>query len=79
MKTRWWEYSQHVLSEDAYKAVERCSAGSRPKDLFEYVIEDMEKEYDAAKVRGGWGRAGCGRGGLREGYAAWMRFPSSAH
>lgn len=45
-----------MLSEDAYKAVERCSAGSRPKDLFEYVIEDMEKEYDAAKVRVGWGQ-----------------------
>ena len=30
--------------------MERCSGGSRPKELFEYFIEDIEGEYEAAKV-----------------------------
>jgi pre-mRNA-processing factor 40 len=51
VKTRWREYSKHVVDEEEYKAVEQCSGGSRPKELFEYLIEDIEKEYEAGKVR----------------------------
>lgn len=31
--------------------MERNTSGSRPKELFEDVIEDMEAEYEKAKVR----------------------------
>jgi hypothetical protein len=30
--------------------VERNTSGSRPKELFEDLIEDMEGEYERAKV-----------------------------
>ncbi|GAX86158.1 hypothetical protein CEUSTIGMA_g13571.t1 [Chlamydomonas eustigma] len=57
VKTRWREYSKHVVDEEEYKAVEQCSPGSsRPKELFEYLIEDIEKEYEAAKLGGEEGK-----------------------
>ena len=52
VKTRWKEYSKFVVESDEYKAVEKGGGGgSRPKELFEYLIEDMETEYETAK---GW-------------------------
>ena len=58
VKTRWKEYSRLVSREEAFLAVEKCQPGaSRPKDLFEFFIEDMEEEYERSKVcvkGGGW-------------------------
>lgn len=51
VKTRWKEYSRYAVDTDEYRAVEHAGAGSRPKELFEYLIEDIEGEYEAAKVR----------------------------
>ena len=34
-----------------YIQVERNREGSRPKELFDDLIEDMEGEYEKAKVR----------------------------
>lgn len=50
VKTRWKHYGELVKKHEAYLAVEKNTSGSRPKELFEDMIEDMEKEYDAAKV-----------------------------
>ncbi len=37
--------------------VERNTSGSRPKELFEDVIEDLEGEYEKASVSVAWGPA----------------------
>jgi pre-mRNA-processing factor 40 len=51
VKTRWSEYFEHCGGTEEYKGVEASRSGSRPKELFEYLIEDLEDEYDKAKVR----------------------------
>lgn len=51
VKTRWSEYAEHCSGTEEYKAVELSRSGSRPKELFEYLIEDLEDDYDRAKVR----------------------------
>ncbi|KAJ9533372.1 hypothetical protein QJQ45_026392 [Haematococcus lacustris] len=50
VKTRWKEYAPAVKAEEAYLAVERNTQGSRPRELFEDLLEDMEAEYEKAKV-----------------------------
>ncbi|KAL4420342.1 hypothetical protein ABPG77_006149 [Micractinium sp. CCAP 211/92] len=43
--TRWREYLPIVKEEASYEAVERNTSGSRPKELFQDVLEEMEAEY----------------------------------
>lgn len=50
VKTRWREYAGAVKHEEAFLAVEANTAGSRPKEVFEDMIEEMEGEWDKAKV-----------------------------
>ena len=35
-----------VKEEEAYKAVEKNLSGSRPRELFDDVIEDAEKDFE---------------------------------
>lgn len=63
---RWREYLPSVSSHPAYLAAERAGSGSRPKELFEDVLEELEEAYDRAKVGqgapAGWGwQGGMGR------------------
>ncbi|KAK9828976.1 hypothetical protein WJX72_003175 [[Myrmecia] bisecta] len=48
-KTRWKEYFKVVKGEEALAAVERNSSGSRPKELFEDLLEEVEAAYDTAR------------------------------
>ena len=41
------EYYELVKREDAYIAVERNVAGSRPKELFEDVLEEADARFEA--------------------------------
>ncbi|PSC74832.1 pre-mRNA-processing 40A [Micractinium conductrix] len=43
--TRWREYLPIIKEEEAYVAVEKNASGSRPKELFQDVLEEMEAEY----------------------------------
>lgn len=49
VKTRWPEYGHTVDKEDAYLAVKANTGGSRPRELFEDLVEEMEEAYDRAK------------------------------
>ena len=40
------EYYETVKQEDAYVAVEKNAAGSRPKELFEDVLEGVEEKFE---------------------------------
>ena len=40
------EYYETVKAEDAYVPVERNAAGSRPKELFEDVLEEVEAKFE---------------------------------
>ena len=40
------EYYETVKHEDAYIAVEKNAAGSRPKELFEDVLEEVEERFE---------------------------------
>lgn len=40
------EYVEKVKAEEAYKAVEKNLSGSRPRELFDDVIEDAEKDFE---------------------------------
>ncbi len=40
------EYVDVLKEEGAYKAVEKNLSGSRPRELFDDVIEDAEKEFE---------------------------------
>lgn len=48
-KTRWKEYQPIVRKEAAYEAVEKNLSGSRPKELFQDILEEMEEAYDKNK------------------------------
>lgn len=43
--TRWREYLPVVKEEASYEAVERNTSGSRPKELFQDILEEMEAEF----------------------------------
>ena len=40
------EYYEMVKQEDAYIAVEKNAAGSRPKELFEDILEEVEDRFE---------------------------------
>ena len=44
------EYYDLVKREDAYIAVEKNAAGSRPKELFEDILEEVEEQFDADRT-----------------------------
>ncbi|XP_004289761.1 PREDICTED: pre-mRNA-processing protein 40A-like [Fragaria vesca subsp. vesca] len=49
--THWRDYILMVKDLPAYMAVASNSSGSTPKDLFEDVIEELEKQYQSDRVR----------------------------
>ncbi|GBF88168.1 hypothetical protein Rsub_00880 [Raphidocelis subcapitata] len=48
-KTRWRDYGPTVEGEPAYAALTKNRGGSRPKELFTDLVEELEGEYDAAR------------------------------
>ncbi|MCE0482049.1 hypothetical protein HAX54_040383 [Datura stramonium] len=50
-KTSWRDYCQMVKESVAYEAVTSNTSGSTPKDLFEDVAEELEKQYHEDKIR----------------------------
>eukprot|EP00850_Spirogloea_muscicola_P004143 SM000017S02883 [mRNA] locus=s17:918328:927163:+ [translate_table: standard] len=53
VRTRWRDYLAKVKEMPSYEAVAGNASGSTPKELFEDVIEELEKQYqdDKAKVK----------------------------
>ncbi|KAK7383248.1 hypothetical protein VNO78_28922 [Psophocarpus tetragonolobus] len=49
-KSQWREYCLKVRDLPQYQAVASNSSGSTPKDLFEDVAEDLEKQYHEDKT-----------------------------
>lgn len=45
-KMRWKDYVDNLKEEETYKAVEKNLSGSRPRELFEDIIEDAEKDFE---------------------------------
>lgn len=41
------EYLPRIADIDVLKAVEKNTSGSRPKELFEEVLEEVEKQWEA--------------------------------
>ncbi|KAJ4965047.1 hypothetical protein NE237_016896 [Protea cynaroides] len=50
-KTHWRDYCMKVKDLPAYIAVSSNTSGSTPKDLFEDVVEELEKQYHDDKSR----------------------------
>ncbi|GAB4853406.1 hypothetical protein Ancab_017584 [Ancistrocladus abbreviatus] len=50
-KTLWREYHSKVKDLPAYLAVSSNSSGSTPKELFEDVAEELQKQYEEDKTR----------------------------
>ncbi|CAA3022543.1 pre-mRNA-processing 40A [Olea europaea subsp. europaea] len=50
-KTHWLDYCKKVKDSEAYQAVALNTSGSTPRDLFEDVVEELEKKYDDDKAR----------------------------
>ncbi|KAL2529485.1 Pre-mRNA-proCES [Forsythia ovata] len=50
-KTHWLDYCKKVKDSEAYQAVASNTSGSTPKDLFEDVVDELEKKYDDDKAR----------------------------
>ncbi|XP_042492761.1 pre-mRNA-processing protein 40A-like isoform X2 [Macadamia integrifolia] len=50
-KTHWRDYFIKVKDSPAYTAVSSNTSGSTPKDLFEDVVEELEKKYHEDKSR----------------------------
>ncbi|KAF9621522.1 hypothetical protein IFM89_022540, partial [Coptis chinensis] len=50
-KTHWRDYCIKVKETPAYIAVSSSTSGSTPKDLFEDVAEELEKQYHEDKSR----------------------------
>ncbi|TVU33965.1 hypothetical protein EJB05_15784, partial [Eragrostis curvula] len=44
-RTRWRDYCAQIKDSHAYLAVASNTAGSTPKELFEDVMEELEKQY----------------------------------
>ncbi|XP_057425480.1 pre-mRNA-processing protein 40A isoform X2 [Lotus japonicus] len=49
-RTQWREYCLKVRDLPQYQAVASNTSGSTPKDLFEDVAEDLEKQYHEDKI-----------------------------
>eukprot|EP00252_Welwitschia_mirabilis_P009981 TRINITY_DN22986_c0_g2_i2.p1 TRINITY_DN22986_c0_g2~~TRINITY_DN22986_c0_g2_i2.p1 ORF type:complete len:1096 (-),score=355.45 TRINITY_DN22986_c0_g2_i2:190-3477(-) len=50
-KTNWRDYCAKVKDHPAYVAVASNTSGSTPKDLFEDIVEDLDKQYHEDKGR----------------------------
>ncbi|XP_006644254.2 pre-mRNA-processing protein 40A isoform X2 [Oryza brachyantha] len=50
-KTRWRDYCAQVKDSHVYMAVASNTSGSMPKELFEDVMEEVEKQYQDDKAR----------------------------
>ncbi|KAK2977685.1 hypothetical protein RJ640_006025, partial [Escallonia rubra] len=50
-KTHWREYCQQVKDSGPYQAIASNTSGSTPKDLFDYVSDELEKKYHEDKTR----------------------------
>lgn len=50
-KTHWRDYCMKVKDSSPYLAVASNTSGSTPKDLFEDVAEELEKQYHEDKAR----------------------------
>ncbi|CAK7330229.1 unnamed protein product [Dovyalis caffra] len=50
-KTNWRDYHLKVKDLPAYVAVASNASGSTPKDLFEDVTEELQKQYHEDKIR----------------------------
>ncbi|KAF0919608.1 hypothetical protein E2562_030724 [Oryza meyeriana var. granulata] len=50
-KTRWRDYCAQVKDSHVYMAVASNTSGSVPKELFEDVMEELEKQYQDDKAR----------------------------
>ncbi|KAJ4848786.1 hypothetical protein Tsubulata_025770 [Turnera subulata] len=50
-KTHWLDYCSKVKDLPQYHNVATNTSGSKPKDLFEDVLEDLEKQYHKDKTR----------------------------
>ncbi|XP_068669590.1 pre-mRNA-processing protein 40A-like [Aristolochia californica] len=50
-KTHWRDYCMKVKDLPAYEAVASNTSGSTPKDLFEDVAEELEKQYHEDKAQ----------------------------
>ncbi|PWA46079.1 pre-mRNA-processing protein 40A [Artemisia annua] len=50
-KTQWRDYCPKVKESVAYQAVATNTSGSTPKDLFEDVVEELERKYHEDKSR----------------------------
>ncbi|KAJ4953294.1 hypothetical protein NE237_030126 [Protea cynaroides] len=50
-KTHWRDYCMKIKDLPAYIAVSSNTSGSTPKDLFEDVVEELEKQYHEDKSR----------------------------
>ncbi|KAG8045070.1 hypothetical protein GUJ93_ZPchr0008g13208 [Zizania palustris] len=50
-KTRWRDYCAQVKDSHAYLAVASNTSGSMPKELFEDVMEELEKQFQDDKTR----------------------------
>lgn len=49
IRMRWKEYASAVKEEEAYLAVVSNLSGSRPRELFEDVMEEVEEEYEGSR------------------------------
>ncbi|GMH44030.1 hypothetical protein BSKO_11964 [Bryopsis sp. KO-2023] len=45
-KSRWKEYGNMIQNDEVYIAVSKNKSGSRPRELFEDMIEEMEEIYN---------------------------------
>ncbi|KAL6504305.1 hypothetical protein OROGR_026228 [Orobanche gracilis] len=50
-KTHWRDYYHKVKDSEAYESVASNISGSTPKDLFEDIVEELEKKYVEDKAR----------------------------
>jgi pre-mRNA-processing factor 40 len=50
-KTRWRDYCSQIKDSQAYLAVASNTSGSTPKELFDDVIEELDKQYLDDKTR----------------------------
>lgn len=50
-KTHWRDYCMKVKDSTAYLAVSSNTSGSTPKDLFEDIAEELEKQYHEDRAR----------------------------
>ncbi|KAF8711617.1 hypothetical protein HU200_029070 [Digitaria exilis] len=50
-RTRWRDYCSQIKESQAYLAVASNTSGSTPKELFDDVIEELDKQYQDDKTR----------------------------